>query len=138
MDLLKQLKCNCHFPVSFFDQARNSSCPRTTYSYPTLYQSVHYTTQEEIHSATSYHLFYPVRTFLNYYNKACLTIEKFLRNCLTIFTYWWFQAVISFFTMQLQLSSVFFTFSLGTRTHYFGRTILHGGAKVNLPVKFST
>jgi callose synthase len=39
------------------------------------------------------------------------------------------RAVISFFTMQLQLSSVFFTFSLGTRTHYFGRTILHGGAK---------
>ena len=32
--------------------------------------------------------------------------------------------------MQLQLCSVFFTFSLGTRTHYFGRTILHGGAKV--------
>lgn len=31
--------------------------------------------------------------------------------------------------MQLQLCSVFFTFSLGTRTHYFGRTILHGGAK---------
>ncbi|CAK9232746.1 unnamed protein product [Sphagnum troendelagicum] len=40
-----------------------------------------------------------------------------------------FTAVISFCTMQLQLSSVFFTFSLGTRTHYFGRTILHGGAK---------
>ncbi|KAG0624695.1 hypothetical protein M758_3G268300 [Ceratodon purpureus] len=39
------------------------------------------------------------------------------------------RAIISFFTMQLQLSSVFFTFSLGTRTHYFGRTILHGGAK---------
>jgi callose synthase len=39
------------------------------------------------------------------------------------------KAIISFFTMQLQLSSVFFTFSLGTRTHYFGRTILHGGAK---------
>ena len=32
--------------------------------------------------------------------------------------------------MQFQLCSVFFTFSLGTRTHYFGRTILHGGAKV--------
>lgn len=32
--------------------------------------------------------------------------------------------------MQLQLCTVFFTFSLGTRTHYFGRTILHGGAKV--------
>ncbi|XP_022769983.1 callose synthase 10 isoform X3 [Durio zibethinus] len=39
------------------------------------------------------------------------------------------KAVISFITMQLQLCSVFFTFSLGTRTHYFGRTILHGGAK---------
>ncbi|KAL3839046.1 hypothetical protein ACJIZ3_023637 [Penstemon smallii] len=38
-------------------------------------------------------------------------------------------AVFSFITMQLQLCSVFFTFSLGTRTHYFGRTILHGGAK---------
>lgn len=33
--------------------------------------------------------------------------------------------------MQLQLASVFFTFSLGTRTHYFGRIILHGGAKVS-------
>ncbi|KAL9682724.1 hypothetical protein QQ045_014530 [Rhodiola kirilowii] len=31
--------------------------------------------------------------------------------------------------MQLQLASVFFTFSLGTKAHYFGRTILHGGAK---------
>jgi callose synthase len=41
------------------------------------------------------------------------------------------KAIISFCTMQLQLASVFFTFSLGTRTHYFGRTILHGGAKVN-------
>ncbi|KAL4178545.1 hypothetical protein AMTRI_Chr13g115600 [Amborella trichopoda] len=39
------------------------------------------------------------------------------------------QAVVSFITMQLQLCSVFFTFSLGTKTHYFGRTILHGGAK---------
>ncbi|KAL9235580.1 hypothetical protein vseg_010326 [Gypsophila vaccaria] len=39
------------------------------------------------------------------------------------------QAVVSFIVMQLQLCSVFFTFSLGTRTHYFGRTILHGGAK---------
>lgn len=42
------------------------------------------------------------------------------------------QAVFSFITMQLQLCSVFFTFSLGTRTHYFGRTILHGGAKVRI------
>ncbi|XP_020585095.1 callose synthase 9-like [Phalaenopsis equestris] len=39
------------------------------------------------------------------------------------------RAIISFVTMQMQLCSVFFTFSLGTRTHYFGRTILHGGAK---------
>ncbi|KAH7332248.1 hypothetical protein KP509_20G078000 [Ceratopteris richardii] len=39
------------------------------------------------------------------------------------------KAVVNFVTMQLQLASVFFTFSLGTRTHYFGRTLLHGGAK---------
>lgn len=39
------------------------------------------------------------------------------------------RAVVSFVTMQFQLCTVFFTFSLGTRTHYFGRTILHGGAK---------
>ncbi|KAJ4836809.1 Callose synthase 12 [Turnera subulata] len=39
------------------------------------------------------------------------------------------QAVWDFITMQLQLSSVFYTFSMGTRTHFFGRTILHGGAK---------
>ncbi|CAN1352848.1 Callose synthase 5 [Linum perenne] len=31
--------------------------------------------------------------------------------------------------MQLQLAAVFFTFSLGTRVHYYGRTVLHGGAK---------
>lgn len=39
------------------------------------------------------------------------------------------NAVWEFITMQLQLSSVFYTFSMGTRAHYFGRTILHGGAK---------
>ncbi|KAJ7957439.1 Callose synthase-like protein [Quillaja saponaria] len=39
------------------------------------------------------------------------------------------KAIVNFVTMQLQLCSVFFTFSLGTRTHYFGRTILHGGAR---------
>ncbi|KAL4289406.1 hypothetical protein AHAS_Ahas19G0383000 [Arachis hypogaea] len=39
------------------------------------------------------------------------------------------RAVVSFVTMQFQLCSVFFTFSLGTKTHYFGRTILHGGAR---------
>ncbi|XP_058006426.1 callose synthase 5-like [Hevea brasiliensis] len=31
--------------------------------------------------------------------------------------------------MQLQLAAVFFTFSLGTKAHYYGRTVLHGGAK---------
>lgn len=31
--------------------------------------------------------------------------------------------------MQLQLSAMFYTFSLGTKLHYFGRTVLHGGAK---------
>ncbi|GMP92006.1 hypothetical protein CsSME_00042420 [Camellia sinensis var. sinensis] len=40
-----------------------------------------------------------------------------------------FRAVVSFVTMQLQLCTIFFTFSLGTKTHYFGRTILHGDAK---------
>ncbi|XP_057462492.1 callose synthase 11-like [Actinidia eriantha] len=39
------------------------------------------------------------------------------------------HAVWDFLTMQLQLASLFYTFSLGTRTHFFGRTILHGGAK---------
>ncbi|KAF8043311.1 hypothetical protein BT93_A1603 [Corymbia citriodora subsp. variegata] len=39
------------------------------------------------------------------------------------------QAIWDFMTMQLQLSSVFCTFSMGTRAHYFGRTVLHGGAK---------
>ncbi|CAI0457509.1 unnamed protein product [Linum tenue] len=38
-------------------------------------------------------------------------------------------AVWDFLTMQLQLASVFYTFSMGTRAHFFGRTILHGGAK---------
>ncbi|KAM1762467.1 hypothetical protein ACFX12_005110 [Malus domestica] len=39
------------------------------------------------------------------------------------------RAVWDFLTMQLQLASAFYTFSMGTRTHFFGRTILHGGAK---------
>ncbi|XP_015581453.2 putative callose synthase 8 isoform X1 [Ricinus communis] len=34
-----------------------------------------------------------------------------------------------FILMQLQLASVFFTFSLGTKIHHYGRTILYGGAK---------
>lgn len=38
-------------------------------------------------------------------------------------------ALKDFFLMQLQLAAVFFTFSLGTKSHYYGRTILHGGAK---------
>jgi len=39
------------------------------------------------------------------------------------------RAVGDFIRMQLQLASLFYTFSMGTRSHYFGRTILHGGAK---------
>ena len=39
------------------------------------------------------------------------------------------SAFLDFFIMQLQLASVFFTFSLGTKAHYFVRTIMHGGAK---------
>ncbi|XP_058090540.1 callose synthase 3-like [Magnolia sinica] len=38
-------------------------------------------------------------------------------------------ALSDFILMQLQLAPVFFTFSLGTRTHYYGRTLLHGGAE---------
>ncbi|KAL5220775.1 hypothetical protein ABZP36_025488 [Zizania latifolia] len=38
-------------------------------------------------------------------------------------------AVWDFIKMQLQFASVFYTFSMGTKTHYYGRTILHGGAK---------
>ncbi|GAA0159764.1 hypothetical protein LIER_16469 [Lithospermum erythrorhizon] len=34
-----------------------------------------------------------------------------------------------FLTRQLQLSSMFHVFSMGTSCHYFGRSILHGGAK---------
>ncbi|KAF2286296.1 hypothetical protein GH714_013369 [Hevea brasiliensis] len=38
-------------------------------------------------------------------------------------------ALSEFILMQLQLAPVFFTFSLGTKTHYYGRTLIHGGAK---------
>ncbi|XP_015164902.1 callose synthase 7-like isoform X2 [Solanum tuberosum] len=38
-------------------------------------------------------------------------------------------ALGDFVIMQLQLASVFFTFQLGTKAHYYGRTILHGGSK---------
>ncbi|KAK4487202.1 hypothetical protein RD792_006522 [Penstemon davidsonii] len=39
------------------------------------------------------------------------------------------NALKDFVLMQLQLAAVFFTFSYGTKAHYYGRTILHGGAK---------
>ncbi|XP_024028224.1 putative callose synthase 8 [Morus notabilis] len=38
-------------------------------------------------------------------------------------------ALKDFVLMQLQLAAVFFTFSFGTKTHHYGRTLLHGGAK---------
>ncbi|XP_021773953.1 putative callose synthase 8 [Chenopodium quinoa] len=40
-----------------------------------------------------------------------------------------YTALKDFVLMQLQLASVFFTFSCGAKSHYYGRTILHGGAK---------
>ncbi|PWA73942.1 glycosyl transferase, family 48 [Artemisia annua] len=39
------------------------------------------------------------------------------------------RALGDFIIMQLQLASVFFTFQLGTKVHYYGKTILHGGSK---------
>lgn len=39
------------------------------------------------------------------------------------------NALKDFVLMQLQFAAVFFTFSYGTKSHYYGRTILHGGAK---------
>ncbi|XP_028751937.1 callose synthase 7 [Neltuma alba] len=38
-------------------------------------------------------------------------------------------ALGDFIIMQLQQASVFFTFHLGTKSHYYGRTLLHGGSK---------
>lgn len=38
-------------------------------------------------------------------------------------------ALSDFVIMQLQLASVFFTFQLGTKAHFYGRTILHGGSR---------
>ncbi|KAF8670845.1 hypothetical protein HU200_050109 [Digitaria exilis] len=37
-----------------------------------------------------------------------------------------FEASREFLNMQLLFASVFFTFQLGTKAHYYGRTILHG------------
>ena len=39
------------------------------------------------------------------------------------------KALSELIIMQLQLASVFFTFSMGTKVHFYGRTLLHGGAK---------
>ncbi|KAL8268757.1 hypothetical protein R6Q59_002555 [Mikania micrantha] len=39
------------------------------------------------------------------------------------------RALGDFIIMQLQLASVFFTFQFGTKVHYYGKTILHGGSK---------
>ncbi|KAL4565125.1 hypothetical protein LXL04_029210 [Taraxacum kok-saghyz] len=43
------------------------------------------------------------------------------------------NALSELILMQLQLAPVFFTFSLGTKAHYYGRTLLHGGAKYRAP-----
>ncbi|CAL5059049.1 unnamed protein product [Urochloa decumbens] len=39
------------------------------------------------------------------------------------------KALSEFVMMNLQLAAVFFTFSLGTKTHYYVRMLLHGGAQ---------
>ncbi|KAF8090827.1 hypothetical protein N665_0465s0008 [Sinapis alba] len=39
------------------------------------------------------------------------------------------NALFDFVVMQLQLAPVFFTFQLGTKAHYYCKTLLHGGAK---------
>ncbi|XP_068494767.1 callose synthase 7-like isoform X2 [Phaseolus vulgaris] len=38
-------------------------------------------------------------------------------------------ALGDFIIMQLHLAPVFFTFQLGTKAHYYGMTLLHGGSK---------
>ncbi|RDY12777.1 Callose synthase 7, partial [Mucuna pruriens] len=38
-------------------------------------------------------------------------------------------ALDDFIIMQLQLASLFFTFQLGTKAHYYGRRLLHGDSK---------
>ncbi|MCO5553164.1 hypothetical protein L7F22_006685 [Adiantum nelumboides] len=40
-----------------------------------------------------------------------------------------FFRMLSFYHTTIGLYVVFFAFSLGTKCHYFGRTLLHGGAK---------
>ncbi|KAL4565098.1 hypothetical protein LXL04_029182 [Taraxacum kok-saghyz] len=39
------------------------------------------------------------------------------------------NALSQFILLQLQLAPVFLTLSLGTKAHYYGRTLLYGGAK---------
>ena len=39
------------------------------------------------------------------------------------------KALTNVIIMQLQLALVFFNFSLGIKTHYYGRTFLHWGAE---------
>ncbi|KAH7285723.1 hypothetical protein KP509_33G042600 [Ceratopteris richardii] len=53
------------------------------------------------------------------------SLPMLLENSLELgFTY----ATGNFLIMQMQLCSVFYTFSLGTKAYYFGTTLLHGGA----------
>ena len=58
-----------------------------------------------------------------------MLVEDALENGFT-------SALWNMITMQLQLAFLFFTFEMGTRSHYFGRTLLHGGAKVCLIASF--
>lgn len=93
------------------------------------------------HNTSSLLIYYPVQfgrvlqniylmTWLSVRSGKCSLKFEVLTCFLYPFSFFAIQAVVSFVTMQFQLCTVFFTFSLGTRTHYFGRTILHGGARV--------
>lgn len=69
--------------------------------------------------------------YMNFCLASCCLILLLSWKIVVVVIFWlMLQAVVNFITMQLQLCSVFFTFSLGTKSHYFGRTILHGGARV--------
>ncbi|XVE51335.1 hypothetical protein DITRI_Ditri02bG0031800 [Diplodiscus trichospermus] len=56
----------------------------------------------------------------------CTALQMIVENSLE---HGFLPAVWDFLKMQLQLASFFHTFCMGTRTHFFGRTILHGDAK---------
>ena len=53
------------------------------------------------------------------------SLESGFRSALTDFILMQLP-LTDFISMHLQLAPVFFTFSLATKTHYYGKTLLHG------------